>query len=96
MSRKLHTALAAALLMGSSAAALAANDGQVRANQLLGSDPEYRETWQDTIKGEERLPDWVVNLTGSSEQQMSAVTEDGDKYLVGPCARPRTSAPTSA
>ncbi|MBA6060492.1 inhibitor of vertebrate lysozyme family protein [Pseudomonas juntendi] len=84
MSRKLHTALAAALLMGSSAAALAANDGQVRANQLLGSDPEYRETWQDTIKGEERLPDWVVNLTGSSEQQMSAVTEDGDKYLVGP------------
>jgi len=84
MSRMLHTALAAALLMGSSAAALAANDGQVRANQLLGSDPEYRETWQDTIEGEERLPDWVVNLTGSSEQQMSAVTEDGDKYLVGP------------
>lgn len=84
MSRKLHTALAAALLMGSSAAALAANDGQVRANQLLVSDPEYRETWQDTIKGEERLPDWVVNLTGSSEQQMSAVTEEGDKYLVGP------------
>ena len=84
MSRKLHTALAAALLMGSSAAALAANDGQVRANQLLGSDPGYRETWQDTIKGEERLPDWVVNLTGSSEQQMSAVTEEGYKYLVGP------------
>jgi len=84
MSRMLHTALAAALLMGSSAAAMAANDGQLRANQLLGSDPEYRETWQDAIKGEERLPDWVVNLTGSAEQQMSAVTEDGDKYLVGP------------
>ncbi|MNH11012.1 Inhibitor of vertebrate lysozyme precursor [compost metagenome] len=26
----------------------------------------------------------MVNLTGSAQQQMSAVTEDGDKYLVGP------------
>ncbi|UVL04075.1 inhibitor of vertebrate lysozyme family protein [Pseudomonas sp. B21-047] len=84
MRRKLCTALAAACLLGSSAAAMAANDGQVRVDQLLGSDPEYRETWQDTIKGEERLPDWVVNLTGSAQEQMSAVTEDGDQYLVGP------------
>lgn len=84
MSRKLCSALAAALLLGGSTAAMAANDGQVRVDQLLGSDPEYRETWQDTLKGEERLPDWVVNLTGSAQQQMSAVTEDGDKYLVGP------------
>jgi len=84
MSRKLCTALAAALLLGGSAGAMAANDGQVRVDQLLGSDPEYRETWQDTIKGEERLPDWVVNLTGSAQEQMSAVTEDGDQYLVGP------------
>ncbi|MNI63855.1 Inhibitor of vertebrate lysozyme precursor [compost metagenome] len=63
---------------------MTANDGQVSAYKLLGSDPEYRETWQDAIKGEERLPDWVINLTGSAQQQMSAVTEDGDKYLVGP------------
>ncbi|WP_286953710.1 MULTISPECIES: inhibitor of vertebrate lysozyme family protein [unclassified Pseudomonas] len=84
MSRKLCTALAAALLLGSSAGAMAANDGQVRADQLLGSDTKYRETWQKTIKGEERLPDWVINLTGSAQEQMSAVTEDGDKYLVGP------------
>ncbi|HHJ1295503.1 inhibitor of vertebrate lysozyme family protein [Pseudomonas sp. P1B16] len=84
MRRKLCTALAAACLLGGSAAAMAANDGQVRVDQLLGSDPEYRETWQDTIKGEERLPDWVVNLTGSAQEQMSAVTEDGDQYLVGP------------
>ncbi|WJN50486.1 inhibitor of vertebrate lysozyme family protein [Pseudomonas asiatica] len=88
MGRKRWTSLAAALLLGGSAAAMAANDGQVRVDQLLGSDPEYRETWQDTIEGEERLPDWVVNLTGSAQQQMSAVTEDGDKYLVGPlCER---------
>ncbi|UVL61770.1 inhibitor of vertebrate lysozyme family protein [Pseudomonas sp. B21-032] len=84
MSTTLGRALVAALIMGGSAAAMAANDGQVRANQILGSDPEYRETWQDVVKNEERLPDWVLNLSGTSEQQMSAVEEDGDKYLVGP------------
>ncbi|KJK15489.1 inhibitor of vertebrate lysozyme family protein [Pseudomonas sp. BIGb0427] len=84
MSTTLGRALVAALIMGGSAAAMAANDGQVRANQILGSDPEYRETWQDVVKNEERLPEWVLNLSGTSEQQMSAVEEDGDKYLVGP------------
>lgn len=84
MSRMLFNALVTALLVGGGSAAMAANDGQVRANQLLGSDPEYRQTWQKTIKNEERLPEWVINLSGSSVQQMSAVTEDGDKYLVGP------------
>ncbi|MHC6223266.1 inhibitor of vertebrate lysozyme family protein [Pseudomonas sp. X10] len=84
MTRTLCTALATALLLGGGAAAMAANDGQVRVNQLLGTDPEYRETWQDVVKKEERLPEWVINLSGSSEEQMSAVTEDGDKYLVGP------------
>jgi len=62
---------------------MAANDGQLRANQLLSADSEYRETWQSVVKKEERLPDWVINLSGSAEQ-MSAVEEDGDKYLVGP------------
>ncbi|QVM96657.1 inhibitor of vertebrate lysozyme family protein [Pseudomonas sp. SORT22] len=84
MSTTLGRALVAVLIMGGSAAAMAANDGQVRANQILGSDPEYRETWQDVVKNEERLPEWVLNLSGTSEQQMSAVEEDGDKYLVGP------------
>lgn len=56
MSRMLHTALAAALLMGSSAAALAANDGQVRANQLLGSDPEYREPGRTRSKARSDCP----------------------------------------
>ncbi|MBC3412272.1 inhibitor of vertebrate lysozyme family protein [Pseudomonas sp. SWRI107] len=76
--------LAGALLLGVVTTAMAANDGQVRANQVLSTDPEYRETWQDAIKGEERLPEWVINLSGSSPLQMSAVTEDGDQYLVGP------------
>lgn len=81
LSRSLK-ALAAALLVGSSAMALAANDGQSHANQLL-SDPDYREAWQQVVKKEERLPEWVMNLSGAAEQ-MNAVTENGDKYLVGP------------
>ena len=81
LSRSLK-ALAAALLVGSSAMALAANDGQSHANQLL-SDPDYREAWQQVVKKEERLPEWVMNLSGYAEQ-MNAVTEDGDPYLVGP------------
>ena len=75
-------AVAAALLLGSCATAMAANDGQARASQLLSSDPQYRETWQGVVKKEERLPDWVINLTGYSEQ-MSGVEEDKAKYLVG-------------
>jgi hypothetical protein len=76
--------LAAALLLGGSAMAMAANDGQTRVNELLSSDPQYRETWEGVVKKEERLPEWVMNLSGTPDQQMQAVTEDGDKYLVGP------------
>ena len=75
--------LAAALLLGGSAMAMAANDGQTRVNELLNSDPQYRETWLGVVKKEERLPEWVMNLSGDAEQ-MNAVEEDGDKYLVGP------------
>ena len=76
--------LAAALLLGGSAMTMAANDGQTRVNELLSSDPQYRETWEGVVKKEERLPEWVMNLSGTPDQQMNAVTEDGDKYLVGP------------
>ncbi|MBK5417229.1 inhibitor of vertebrate lysozyme family protein [Pseudomonas sp. TH31] len=80
----LFKALAAALLLGGGAMAMAANsDGQARANELLNSDPQYRETWTKVVKKEERLPEWVMNLSGASEQ-MNAVEEDGGKYLVGP------------
>ena len=75
-------AMTAALLMGGSAMALAANDGQSRANELL-NDAAYRDTWQKVVKKEDRLPEWVMNLSGSAEQ-MNAVNEDGDQYLVGP------------
>ena len=83
MRASLHS-LAAALLMGGSAMAMAANDGQTRVNELLSSAPEYRQTWMGVVKKEERLPDWVINLSGVSEQQMNAVTEDGKPYIVGP------------
>lgn len=82
--RKSLQTFAVALLMGGSALALAANDGQARANELLSSTPEYTKTWQSVIKKEERLPDWVINLSGASPQQMTAMTEDGKNYLVGP------------
>lgn len=76
--------LVAALLVGGSASVMAGNDGQFRVNELLHSAPEYRETWTGLVKREERLPDWVINLSGASNEQMSAVTEKGEKYLVGP------------
>ncbi|BBP73992.1 MULTISPECIES: inhibitor of vertebrate lysozyme family protein [Pseudomonas] len=75
--------LVAGVMLGGGGLALAANDGQTRANELLSSSPEYRQAWQDVVKKEERLPEWVMNLSGSAEQ-MNAVQEDGDKYLVGP------------
>ena len=84
MKGTLYRALATALLVGGSTTAMAASDGQVRVNQLLASDPQYQKTWHAVVEKEERLPDWVLNLSGVSEQQMSAVLEDGDKYLVGP------------
>ena len=42
--------MALMFLMSSSAMVMAANDGQSRVNQLLSSDPVYRETWSDVVK----------------------------------------------
>jgi hypothetical protein len=79
----LFKTMAAALLLGGSAMVIAASDGQMRVNGLLTTDPQYRETWQSVVKKEERLPEWVMNLSGDAEQ-MTAVEENGHKYLVGP------------
>lgn len=80
--------LAAPLLLGGAATAMAANDGQTRANELLNTDPQYRKTWQEVVEKEERLPEWVMNLSGDAEQ-MNAVAEDGEQYLVGPLCETR-------
>jgi hypothetical protein len=75
--------LLAALLLGGSAAALAANtDGQFRLNELLTSDPAYQQSWQELVEEESRLPEWVINLNGIASP-MQGVDDNGDKYLVG-------------
>ncbi|WAC46016.1 inhibitor of vertebrate lysozyme family protein [Pseudomonas sp. SL4(2022)] len=75
--------LLAALLLGGSVAALAADtDGQFRLNELLASDSAYQETWQELVQGESRLPDWVMNLSGIASP-MQGLDDDGDQYLVG-------------
>ena len=56
-------AIAAALLMGGALAAQAADrDASFQPGELLSSNAEYREAWQDLVKDEERLPDWLINL----------------------------------
>lgn len=75
--------LLAALLLGGSAAALAADtDAQFRLNELLASDPDYQRSWRALLENESRLPDWVSNLDGIASP-MQGLDDDGDKYLVG-------------
>lgn len=76
--------IAMALSLVGSTMVMAANDGQNRVSEILSSSAEYRDTWQSVIKSEERVPDWIINLSGVSTEQMTAVAEDGDNYLVGP------------
>ena len=76
--------IAVALSLVGSTMVMAANDGQNRVSEILSSSAEYRDTWQSVIKSEERVPDWIINLSGVSTEQMTAVAEDGDNYLVGP------------
>ena len=76
--------IAVALSLVGSTMVMAANDGQNRVSEILSSGAEYRDTWQSVIKSEERVPDWIINLSGVSTEQMTAVAEDGDNYLVGP------------
>ncbi|MGE6793736.1 inhibitor of vertebrate lysozyme family protein [Pseudomonas guineae] len=75
--------LFAALILGGSAAALAADtDTQFHLNELLSSDVTYQETWRDLVEDESRLPEWVMNLSGDAGP-MQGLEDDGDKYLVG-------------
>ena len=76
-------AIAAALLMGGALAAQAADrDTRFHPGELLTSNAEYRQAWQDLVKDEERLPEWLINLSGLSTP-MQAVEADSDRYLVG-------------
>lgn len=70
-----------------SGAALAADtDAQFHPGELL-ADTEHRQTWQKLVKNEERLPDWIINLSGDSEPTR-ALQADGEDYLVGRVCEP--------
>ena len=93
MRKARSTAIAMALLLSSSFMAMAANDGQSRVSELLSADQAYRDTWQAVVKKQERLPQWVINLSGASEP-MTALQEDGKQYLVGPLCETEQSCRT--
>ena len=74
-----------ALLLGAAASSLAVaadRDGEYRLNELQSTDAGYRKAWQNLVEDESRLPDWVMNLSGTATP-MHAVDDQGDKYLVG-------------
>lgn len=74
---------AAGLLLASSAVAVAADrDAELRLTELLSSDVQYQQTWQKVVEQEDRLPEWVINLSGTAPP-MTAVENEGDRYLVG-------------
>ncbi|CAE6881145.1 MULTISPECIES: inhibitor of vertebrate lysozyme family protein [Pseudomonas] len=75
--------LTAALMISGSGAALAADTvTDVRLNDVLKSDPQYQEAWNDVLEEQERMPEWLINLDGVAPP-MEAMLEDDDKYLVG-------------
>lgn len=84
MTSRVLKGIAMGLSIAGGTMAMAANDGQARVNELLSSGSEYRNTWQSVVESEERLPEWILNLSGTSPEQMSAIPEDGKNYLVGP------------
>ena len=79
--------LGASVTLAAHAADTADTDGLFRLNELLSTDAEFRDTWQQLLEDEERLPEWVTNLSGQAEP-MKVLMEDGDKYLVGPLCDP--------
>lgn len=59
--------LLAALLLGGSAAAVAAGtDADTYLNDLLERDPAYRQVWTEMVSQEAGLPNWVLSLSGVS------------------------------
>jgi hypothetical protein len=86
-----HSRLSALLLGLVTTAALAAEDNvQLRLNQIVQT-PDYRDTWQQVVKKEERLPDWIINLSGEATP-MVAVKDKGKRYLTGKLCEPQQCA----
>lgn len=74
--------LAACLLILAGSVQAATSGAEMRVEQLLQSDPQYQDSWQELLEDEERLPDWVINLDGMG-QPMQVLQSDGEQYLVG-------------
>lgn len=73
------------LLAGVGPQALALGPDKIsryRVDQLMASDQQYRQTWHAMVQNENRLPDWVMNLSGTS-MPMHSVDKPSGKYLVG-------------
>ncbi len=80
--KSIHPIVAALLMGGALAVQAADRDASFQPGELLTSNAEYRQAWQDLVQDEERLPDWLINLSGLSSP-MQAVEADSDRYLVG-------------
>jgi hypothetical protein len=80
--RRAGLATFALLLSGAiSGTALATDtDAQFHPGELL-ADKEHRRAWQQVVEAEERLPEWILNLSGAS-QPARALKADGKDYLV--------------
>ncbi|GIZ13175.1 inhibitor of vertebrate lysozyme family protein [Pseudomonas sp. NCCP-436] len=80
--QRLNVTVAALLLGGVLTAQAADHDAAFLPAELLGSNAEYREAWQELLSDEQRLPDWLINLSGPSTS-IQVVEVDSDRYLVG-------------
>jgi hypothetical protein len=79
---RIHAITAALLLVGALAAQAADRDARLHPGELLSSDDEYRAAWQELVQEEQRLPDWLLNLSGLSTP-LQAVESASDRFLVG-------------
>ena len=79
------------LALSAGLALAADHDTEFHLDELLTSDAQYQQTWHRLVEDEERLPEWVINLTGTAPP-MRALSEDGDQYLVGALCEPHDCA----
>ena len=79
---------AAALLLGGVLAAQGADrDTAFHPAELLRGNAEYREAWRKLVEDEQRLPDWLVSLSGQSSP-VQALEAGDERYLVGQVCAP--------
>ncbi|WXL26130.1 inhibitor of vertebrate lysozyme family protein [Ectopseudomonas mendocina] len=81
-----YESLLAALLLGSSAAALAAStDAEIHINELISREPAYQQSWAKLAGQDSGLPQWVVNLEGVSTPVQTFKTGAGTYRVASLC-----------